>query len=446
MFRLVSSMCFVLVLLGMSVSSCRSQHSSAPQPEVSEWIAMNACSAASIADVANGGLDSCLINVVGDARIVCLGESRHDIAEQFEVKAEFIKRLVQDKGFTMFILEASFPYAHRLNDYLQTGEGNLDDLTAGMPGWFLWDNEELKSVLHWMRQYNVRSTNSTKLKFAGIDIVAPAYALDSIDRYLQKVGDEANGIDRIELEYERIDDNFWPATVDQFAALDEKQRTKLKQTYTDLFELLVTHKEQFIARSSTNEYDWVLQMARSASAAIRMFTASSRLEMGLVRDSAMAECVIWTIDRLHHSEKAFIWAHNVHIAKTTFTMTMEEGVIEGMGALLHKEYGEDLVAVGASFDGGNFNNGQRVFEPAPDHMLDAVMAQAGYQMFFTPLTGRDQPGSVHEWFNSPQEIQGQEFVMTTIPADAFDAVYFTRDVTRVSFSAETLERLGRLGQ
>ena len=51
--------------------------------------------------------------LIGDARVVCLGESRHDIHEQFVLKYRMIRYMVEEMGFNTFILEASLPYAEK---------------------------------------------------------------------------------------------------------------------------------------------------------------------------------------------------------------------------------------------------------------------------------------------------------------------------------------------
>ena len=55
------------------------------------------------------------------------------------------------------------------------GEGNIDEIMANMPGWFIWDTEEMKEIILWMREYNETQTDDEKIQFFGIDIVAPVY-------------------------------------------------------------------------------------------------------------------------------------------------------------------------------------------------------------------------------------------------------------------------------
>ena len=62
--------------------------------------------------------------VIGDARIVGLGESTHGTREQFQMKHRLVEYLVEELGFTWFAVEASTPEAHRLDAYVLGGEGD----------------------------------------------------------------------------------------------------------------------------------------------------------------------------------------------------------------------------------------------------------------------------------------------------------------------------------
>ena len=106
--------------------------------------------------------------IIGDATVVCLGESRHDIHEQFVLKYRFIKFMVEKLGFKTFILEASLPYSEKINAFVKDGIGKIDELMSEMPGWFLWDTEEMKDTIVWLRKYNENQPDDKKIQFYGI--------------------------------------------------------------------------------------------------------------------------------------------------------------------------------------------------------------------------------------------------------------------------------------
>src|SRR5580698_6052552 len=127
-------------------------HSVAQVPQTSEtspeeqaavrWIRQNAIPLKTV-EAGNGFADmEPLDKVVGDARVVALGEATHGTREFFQLKHRMIEYLATRKGFTIFSIEASMPEAYRLNKYVLAGEGDPKQLGKGM-GFWTWDTEEV---------------------------------------------------------------------------------------------------------------------------------------------------------------------------------------------------------------------------------------------------------------------------------------------------------------
>ncbi|HET9235196.1 MAG TPA: erythromycin esterase family protein, partial [Candidatus Eisenbacteria bacterium] len=86
----------------------------------------------SVADLAG------LQNMVGNARIVALGEGTHGTREFFQLKHRMVQYLATEMGFNVFAIEANLPEAWRLNDYVLGGTGDVRALVGGMNFW-TWD-------------------------------------------------------------------------------------------------------------------------------------------------------------------------------------------------------------------------------------------------------------------------------------------------------------------
>jgi len=76
-----------------------------------------------------------LKKMIGDARIVSLGEATHGSREFFQLKHRMLEFLATEMGFTIFSIEANMPEAYRLNDYVLTGRGDPAKLIKGMYFW-----------------------------------------------------------------------------------------------------------------------------------------------------------------------------------------------------------------------------------------------------------------------------------------------------------------------
>jgi erythromycin esterase-like protein len=58
-----------------------------------------------------------LLDMVGDVRLVLLGEASHGTHEFYRERAEITKRLITEKRFTAVAAEADWPAAYRVNCY-----------------------------------------------------------------------------------------------------------------------------------------------------------------------------------------------------------------------------------------------------------------------------------------------------------------------------------------
>jgi len=380
-----------------------------------------------------------LKQIVGKAEVVCLGESRHDIHEQFQLKHRFIKYLVEEMGFTAFILEASLPYSNKINEYVLYGKGNINEIMADMPGWFLWDTREMTNIFNWLRDFN--KNNKKQVKFYGIDIVAPNNALEQIFEYLKNVDKQLFEKNQ-NAYYARnlINDNNWPMTLQQYSALPAEQKQILSTNYNELYNQIKQNKNRYIAKSSNKEYDWILRLAYCAKEANKMFSAEKRIDIGLIRDNAMAQNALWIIKEVLENEKVIIWAHNVHITKGEFTMTGVTESIKGMGWILSQELKNRMVAIGASFNQGVFQESGRTFPPAEKNTFDGTLANLKMDCFLMDLRGETDNENVRNWLNSDKITRGQEFEMTFVPAKSFDAIYFIDNISKVNYNQSALEK------
>ena len=122
--------------------------------------------------------------MIGDARIVSLGEATHGTREFFQLKHRLLEYCVSELGFTIFGIEASYPECLRINDYVLHGTGNPADALASQRFW-TWDTEEVLALIEWMRIWN--STHTRKVKFYGFDMQFPTEAALRLLDYLKRV-------------------------------------------------------------------------------------------------------------------------------------------------------------------------------------------------------------------------------------------------------------------
>jgi erythromycin esterase-like protein len=67
-----------------------------------------------------------LLELIGDARYVLIGEASHGTHEFYQERAAITKRLVAEKGFTAIAVEADWPDAYRVNRYVRGTDDDAD--------------------------------------------------------------------------------------------------------------------------------------------------------------------------------------------------------------------------------------------------------------------------------------------------------------------------------
>src|ERR1700760_4219569 len=99
---------------------------------VVDWLRTNAIPLATV-EAGHGFADlEPLKTLIGNARIVALGEATHGSREIFQVKHRMLEFLASEMGFTIFSMEANMPEAYRLNDYVLNGVGDPEQLLRGL--------------------------------------------------------------------------------------------------------------------------------------------------------------------------------------------------------------------------------------------------------------------------------------------------------------------------
>ena len=111
-----------------------------------------------------------LEEIIGDARIVLIGESSHGTHEFYEARAEITKWLIEEKGFCAVAAEADWPDAYRVNRYVRGlgSDGSANDALSGFerfPAW-MWRNVVVRDFVDWLHAHNGRRRETANAKRA----------------------------------------------------------------------------------------------------------------------------------------------------------------------------------------------------------------------------------------------------------------------------------------
>jgi erythromycin esterase len=176
-------------------------------------------------------------------------------------------------------------------------------------------------------------------------------------------------------------------------------------------------------------------LAEIGRAGNAMFSAASRELGGAVRERAMAGTVTWILDREAAGARAILWAHNLHVAKSTFRMPgLMEGELEPMAVRLSEELGDDYVAIGAAFGEGTYGPdlppGERRFEVPSADVMDGALARVGLPSFLVDVRAAEDDPVAGPWLGQEREWVAQDARSVLVPAEAFDLVFFVSEISR----------------
>ncbi|MFZ2148208.1 MAG: erythromycin esterase family protein [Sedimentisphaerales bacterium] len=435
-FLLVGLISVLLWLLGLRMEHVRFLISSLSEPpklsteeaaELHTWLKENAVHLNSVE--AGSGFNDMqpLKAIIGDARIVALGEAAHCNGSFSRAKHRMVEFLVTEMDFTVFAIEATFPGALELNDYLLTGEGD-PERALGALVYAAWNTEEILAMIKWMRQYN--STHEKKVKFYGFDVRVAGGSAKAVYNYLRKIKG-TNDYDKL------LSVIMNPWTAGQFRQSPKEEKYSAKEE----IECLITYlenKQSVIDQKNPSEqkilehkqWSLAIQHARVLLQYIEFWSLmSNRSKATDFRDKGMAENVRWIVD-YEKGAKIILWAANPHVMATPGSGCM--------GDYLRRTFGKDMLVFGLLS-----NRNSEGFLPddtdqgpaAPKGSVEALLAEAGLDMAIIDLRSLPK-GAVSKYFNAPRKTG----TISCLLPWAYDAILFIESTTSARFVKEGILR------
>ncbi|GGO13815.1 erythromycin esterase family protein [Micromonospora parathelypteridis] len=298
-----------------------------------------------------------LVRVVGDARIVGLGEASHSAHEFFTLKQNIFERLVAAKGFTTFVLEASWHTGLLLDDYVVNGVGDpAQIMREEFQGQYIfWNTQEYLDLITWMRRYNTDRRGQHALRFVGNDLGYPGpRPFEEVLGYLRRHRPEL--VARIEALYSSLR----PAAAVQAGPWMGHQLTKTLEARqvdadhaTTALSLVQDHGRPIRAdHRDSRAHAWAVQnaVAIGQSFTAYAFPDTQFSERMRFRDRAMADNTAWWLN--HHHGKILLASNNGHVAYTSDDPTEFP---QPVGYFLREQLGPDYINIGVTFGRGTVN-------------------------------------------------------------------------------------------
>jgi protein-L-isoaspartate(D-aspartate) O-methyltransferase len=291
-----------------------------------------------------------LLERIGDARIVLLGEATHGTSEFYQMRARLSRELIEKKGFRIIAIEGDWPDAARVDHYIRHFEFPPSEWTAfaRFPTW-MWRNEEVRAFIDGLRAHNGTVPPEQRVAFHGLDLYSLYNSMRSVLSYLDDVDPETARIARERygcLTPWQAD----PATYGR-AALTGRYRSCEADVVHMLNSILNKHSEY--ALHDGERFLDAVQNARLVANAERYYRImyyGSRASWNL-RDSHMFETLKTLLDFYGAQSKAIVWAHNSHVGNARATEMARRGE-HNIGQLCREAFGSGAYLIGLGTDHG----------------------------------------------------------------------------------------------
>jgi len=285
-----------------------------------------------------------ILNQIGDARIVLLGEASHGTAEYYEWRAALSKRLIREKGFDLIAVEGEWADSYRVNQFIK---GPRKDSLAAVallrqydrwPTW-MWGNYEVASLVTWLNHYNQGKAPGDQVGFYGLDVYCLWESMQELMPYIQ-------GNDSLMRMAQQVQQCFRPYSTDpmEYAYAVANENANCRTQTEKLHRAVMSYTG---GTAATTEANFVMQQNTLVAfngeqyyrAAVSSYPGSWN-----IRDRHMTQTIQRLLDFYGPNSKIIVWEHNTHVGDARFTDMAASGMVN-VGQLVREAYGEQNIYI-----------------------------------------------------------------------------------------------------
>jgi erythromycin esterase-like protein len=330
-----------------------------------------------------------LLQQVADSRFVLIGEASHGTHEFYRVRAQITKRLISEKGFQAVAVEADWPDAYRINQFVKF-EGEEEDAVDALGGFqrfptWMWRNADVLDFIGWLRNFN-QHRHAKRVGFYGLDLYSMHASMRAVLDFLDKVDPEAARRARYRYAcFENFGEDTqaygYAASFGLSKSCENEavgQWMEMRQRAADL-----VRRDGRVARDA---FFFAEQNARLVKNAEQYYRSMFRERVASwnLRDRHMAETLHALIHHLGPGARIVVWAHNSHLGDARATEMSHRGELN-LGQLVREQYGSEAVLVGFTTHSGTVTASsgwdnpaeRKCVRPALPDSYEAIFHQVG---------------------------------------------------------------------
>jgi protein-L-isoaspartate(D-aspartate) O-methyltransferase len=336
-----------------------------------------------------------LMDRIGSARIVLLGEATHGTSEFYRMRERITRDLITKKGFRFIAIEADWPDAARVDHYVRHFQYPPSEWTAfaRFPTW-MWRNTEVHDFVSWLRKYNGTVERSERVAFHGLDLYSLYDSIRSVLNYLDELDPNSARVARERYgcltPWQRD-----PATYGHAALTGSypKCESHVVRALTDLLAKRQAYAEHDGERFLDAEQN--ARLVANAERYYRIMYYGSRASWNL-RDSHMFATLKNLLAFHGPDSKAVVWAHNSHVGNAEATEMAARGE-HNLGQLCRKAFGAQAYLVGFGTHSGTVAAASKwdgpmeikTVRPALPRSYEQMCHATGLARFMLSLRSRD---------------------------------------------------------
>jgi protein-L-isoaspartate(D-aspartate) O-methyltransferase len=347
-------------------------------------------------EVADAPLEG-LLERIGDARVVLLGEATHGTSEFYRMRARITRALIERKGFSIVAGEADWPDAAHVDHYVRDRDVDPKAWTAfaRFPTW-MWRNEEFEAFVQWLRDHNVALPRERRVMFAGLDLYSLYTSISEVLRYLDDKDPEAARVARE--RYGCL--TPWqsdPAAYGR-AALGGTYRS-CEHDVTQMLDSLLRARVTLMQDDPEHYFDAV-QNARLVAEAESYYRVMyyGHHESWNLRDTHMFDTLQALLRFRGPESKIVVWEHNSHVGDARATEMSRRGELN-LGELCRRAFGDDMYSIGFGTDHGTVAAAShwdgpmevKSVRPARDGSYESVFHETGVPGLLLGLRSQASP-------------------------------------------------------
>jgi erythromycin esterase-like protein len=313
-----------------------------------------------------------LLDTIGDAKLVLIGEASHGTHEFYRTRAELTKALITNKGFNVVAVEADWPDAYRVNRWVRHASNDADAEAAlggfvRFPRW-MWRNRDVVEFVTWLHDHNANVDASQRVGFYGLDLYSLHTSIEAVLRYLRKVDPAA--AERARYRYGCFEDFAEDTHAYGYAAMLGVARSCEDDVVAQLIDLRRRAAEYATrdGRIAGDEYFFAEQNARLVRNAEEYYRSmfKGRDESWNLRDTHMVETLEALLEHVRRTSggaRAVVWAHNSHLGDARATQMGARGELN-VGQLVRERFSTRARSIGFTTHTGFVTAASNWDEPA----------------------------------------------------------------------------------